>query len=685
MNRSRHPLALSAGLAAWLALAGTAVAVPVISGDKDVWKQNPTVGITNAEITATTFTYSAPGAIPAGGTEPYPGSLAFGGSATGAYTLTVTDDTDSTTDTATIKVDKANPLISGPALTPAPGPGAAVQFGSLVQVGYGCTDEHSGVAPANCVGNVPAGGNVPTNSLGPKAVNVTATDNAGNQQPASVGYNVVDTIPPSVPVPLGPSGSTPDTTPTFTWQLSTDPGGSGVKNYLVVVKNAAGVTVFSKTSTDGNETPTNPLPNGAYTWTVKATDNGGAASASSAPMSFTIDPNAPASPVLNDGPSGMTNEVRPRFGWTGASGATFSWALKLNGVVVASANTTTPAVTVGPLGDSAGYVFEVAQTAPNGLLSQPAQRAFTLDTVAPGPTTLARKPKATSSVPTPTFGWLGGGEPGGVFRWRVLNAKDEVVQGPTGTTGSEVQLKPLAAGTYRFIVNVVDAAGNQSAGTTPYVFRITEPAAPKPNINAATPATRNARLLAPKPATKLRVARPRLSWKTSCKGVVLYNVQLFRLNGRNLTKVHSAFPKAKSYRVPPNIVRAGVRYVWQLWCWRGPKLGYQAKPLGITYFDQMTSPKPNRLLAPAGKTHAIGKPLVVRWRPAPKTSGYQVVLFRGTVQVGRKATTGKKLTFPGTLLSRDATYRVVIRRAVAPGKYSKSAWAGTTFRVPPAT
>jgi hypothetical protein len=99
---------------------------------------------------------------------------------------------------------------------------------------------------------------------------------------------------------------------------------------------------------------------------------------------------------------------------------------------------------------------------------------------------------------------------------------------------------------------------------------------------AKLPPPENARRLRPRLGAKLGSTRPVLRWKAR-KDARFYNVQVFRLAGKRLVKVLSAFPRANHVRVPPRRLRTGAIHVWRVWPMVNGR--YTPKPLGISNFE----------------------------------------------------------------------------------------------------
>ena len=135
----------------------------------------------------------------------------------------------------------------------------------------------------------------PTQPLpdGNNTISVKATDPAGNSSTSSVPVTV-DTTPPAVTAKLDPSsdsgtkgdGITNDNTPTIS--------GTGSAGDTITITTPTGESITTTVKPDGTwtATPTQPLPDGNNTISVKATDPAGNSSTSSVPV--TVDTTPPA-------------------------------------------------------------------------------------------------------------------------------------------------------------------------------------------------------------------------------------------------------------------------------------------------------------------------------------------------------------------------------------------------------
>jgi hypothetical protein len=94
----------------------------------------------------------------------------------------------------------------------------------------------------------------------------------------------VDTHPPQTTVTAGPSGVTHDTTPTFKF-ASSETGGT----FQCMIRLSGGSGTFGACSGPGaTHTPSLPLANGSYLFSVRAQDKAGNADPSPATRSFTV-------------------------------------------------------------------------------------------------------------------------------------------------------------------------------------------------------------------------------------------------------------------------------------------------------------------------------------------------------------------------------------------------------------
>ena len=147
---------------------------------------------------------------------------------------------------------------------------------------------------------------------GPYTFHLQATDAAGNSTVVSQSFEVDATLP-SVAVDSGPTGTTGETRPTFTFSGSDT---HGPVTFLCSIDT--GTASFGACSGPGNsDTPSGPLAGGAHVFRAQGTDAAG--NSAVATRSFTVVlPPAPAPPdtAITKGPKKKTTKRRPKFKFT---------------------------------------------------------------------------------------------------------------------------------------------------------------------------------------------------------------------------------------------------------------------------------------------------------------------------------------------------------------------------------
>lgn len=114
-----------------------------------------------------------------------------------------------------------------------------------------------------------------------RAINGEAADGS----PATRSF-IVDTVKPQTTITSGPSGVTHDNTPTFRFS-SNETGGT----FQCLIRLASGSGTFGSCSGPGaSHTPSLPLANGKYVFSVRARDKAGNVDASPASRAFTVAP-----------------------------------------------------------------------------------------------------------------------------------------------------------------------------------------------------------------------------------------------------------------------------------------------------------------------------------------------------------------------------------------------------------
>jgi hypothetical protein len=153
-----------------------------------------------------------------------------------------------------------------------------------------------------------------------KATSVANVDSSCSA--TAVNY-VEDSTPPQVSVDSGPTGTTSDQTPTFTFS-----GSDSIGPVTFRCSIDTGAANFRTCSGPGNgDTPENPLADGSYTFRVQATDGAGNSAVATQPFSVqTLQPSPPETNITK-GPK-KTRKTRPKFKFTSNEpGATFQCKL----------------------------------------------------------------------------------------------------------------------------------------------------------------------------------------------------------------------------------------------------------------------------------------------------------------------------------------------------------------------
>ncbi|MGD9695177.1 MAG: hypothetical protein AB7V42_05895 [Thermoleophilia bacterium] len=364
------------------------------------------------------------------------------------------------------------------------------------------------------------------------------------------------------PLPAAPDDNAiSDTrTPTLAWSGATclEPIESAT---VEIVAEGIG-TVATGRGESGTTTVTTPLPDDTpIRWYVKSTCLGVIQGTTPPELWRTLRVStAPLdAPAITGGPSGLVPGGRQVFAWSGAR-AQAAWRVVRSDGAVAQAGEAggSGQALVEPL-PSGQYTFEVAERSLAGVSGPAATRAFTVDADVPATLALAAGPKARATTATPTFVWTGL-EPGATVTWQVFGAGGAVVQGPNSVSADRVKVAPLVSGTYVFRARQADAAGNASDWlVVPFSLAVS------PTASGVRLPSTNAKRLKPRAGSRVTSTRPVLRWQRKA-GARLYNVQIFRVTrAGKLVKVHSAFPRARSLRVPRRVLRAGTCYVWRSW------------------------------------------------------------------------------------------------------------------------
>ena len=150
---------------------------------------------------------------------------------------------------------------------------------------------------------------------------VNAIDAPGNVSAVVSRSFTVDTVPPQTTITGGPSDTTTDDTPTFTF--SSSESGSAFQCRF-------DSEAFAPCSGPGaSHTPATPLSAGGHNFEVQALDSAKNTDPTPASRGFTVDTAAPET-TITSGPSGTTHDPTPTFTFISELGASFQCKIDAN-------------------------------------------------------------------------------------------------------------------------------------------------------------------------------------------------------------------------------------------------------------------------------------------------------------------------------------------------------------------
>lgn len=285
-----------------------------------------------------------------------------------------------------------------------------------------------------------------------------------------------DIIPPDPVVLSSPTSGTVtnNTTPTFSWNLGTDPSPpSGIATYYLEITSSSNFTINRKSVLVGNKTNytmTTPLSDGTGYWHVRTMDNAGNNGSWSLTWSFLIDTMPPSDLSIT-----INNDVV----FTNSTSVILTvYAYEADKMSFSSDNSTwsdwemysTAKSWILIIGDGIKYVyFKVKDKAGN--VASSVYDTIILDTTPPT-TVVLFSPinKSTIDDDTPTFSWLDSSDINGIVFYTLQIDTLASFHSPNLMTITDVMqtdytlITHLPEGTWHWRVFAVDAAGN--AGTS---------------------------------------------------------------------------------------------------------------------------------------------------------------------------------------------------------------------------
>ncbi len=296
------------------------------------------------------------------------------------------------------------------------------------------------------------------------------------------GSVLIDTTAPTIPGSVTTPSPTSDTTPTWTWDPSTD-GGAGLEDpaYYIEWSTASDFNSVeaSATSNTATFTHTDPLADGTWYIRIRAEDVLANQSAYSTTATVVIDATAPTTPGTPDTTT-PTNDTTPTWTWDPSSDSgvglgdpayEVQWSQSSSfssGISSATTNNTnfTHSLT---LADGTWYFRVRAEDDIANISNWSANGEVTVDSGVPTvPGTPDTGMPATNDT-TPTWTWdpssdsgVGLGDPAYEVQWSqdsdfLSGVSSNTASGATFTHGSDIP-----EGTWYFRVRAVDDVGNQS-------------------------------------------------------------------------------------------------------------------------------------------------------------------------------------------------------------------------------
>jgi hypothetical protein len=343
-------------------------------------------------------------------------------------------------------------------------------------------------------------------SLEPGANTLTrsAKDAAGHTFSHSVTV-FLDQTAPSRPIVSGPAVPVNTLTPTWTW--ASGGGGSG----LFRIRLGDPDLTASIPSPDTFFTAPTNLSEGTHTLYVQERDEAGNWSLSGS-FAVRIDTTAPSAPTLSVSPSGVTNNPRPTWSWTGGAGDAYRiYRFKMVDDDFRSGGKDTVGTSYRPPALSEGtHTLFVQVRDSAGNWSTSASASVTVDLTPPTAPAVSVSPGDLTNDDTPTWSWRRGTGGNGTFRYK-LNNSDFSTGGATTADTAYTPL-PLGEGTYTLYIQERDVAGNWSlSGSRQVRLDLTAPSPPR---------------LDSTPYSPLNSLRPRWTWRSGTGGAKVFRAKV---------------------------------------------------------------------------------------------------------------------------------------------------------------
>jgi arylsulfatase A-like enzyme len=447
---------------------------------------SPSFGFTSTEGSST-FTCSLDGAAFASCSSP----KSYAGLSDGTHTFKVkavdaAGNTDASPATRSFTVDTVPP---GPPALTATSPASPANQNSPRVIGTAASGSTVRVYTSSDCSGTPAVQGAATALASPglvvsvandttTAFRATATDSAGNASACSGAITYVeDSTAPDTTITSGPSGSTGNSSPSFSFTSTESPA-----TFTCSMDSAPYSACTSPQAYSG-------LADGSHTFRVKAADAAGNADGSPATRSFTINTAVVGTPSLTSTtPASPANQNSPKIVGSAPAGSTVrlyttsdcSGASVAQGTAAALAS---PGLPVS-VPDNSSTTFRATATSGNTSACS-APITYVEDSAAPE-TTITSGPSGTIGVTSADFAFSSSESPS-TFTCSLDSAAFTPCTSPQSYTG-------LAPGSHSFRVKATDAAKNVDAtpATRSFTVNTSAPAAPAlTSTSPASPANQN--------------------------------------------------------------------------------------------------------------------------------------------------------------------------------------------------
>jgi Ca2+-binding RTX toxin-like protein len=278
---------------------------------------------------------------------------------------------------------------------------------------------------------------------GTHTVEAVAFDQLNHQRTATATF-VLEA--PNTVLDSGPEGLTKNATPTFTYHST-----QASSTFACSIDSGAFASCPSTGYTAAK------LSDGAHTFKVKATNPAGIEDPSPASRSFTVDTTPPET-VIEYGPSGLTNNPKPTFGYSSPD-PTASFECRVDAAAFERCGPDSEQIEPA-LADGAHTFAVRAVDRAGNIDGTPATRSFTVDATSPTVEILTGPSGFTKST-KPKFTWQASGQTSLQCALDSNNAElDEPGYGPCTASTYYEPATALADGSYAFRVKASDGAGN---------------------------------------------------------------------------------------------------------------------------------------------------------------------------------------------------------------------------------